>query len=383
MHRFLVLGAVLAAALLHGGAAGAWSWPADGPVCARSNSVRTATRPGSTGASTSAVSGGSPVRGPAAGTVTFAGSVPTHGRGVTILTADGYAVTLFHLDSIAVAKGDTVERAVLGTLGSSGDPEHGVPAVHLGIRGADEQEGYVDPLGLLPARRADRAAAASAPAPTPVAASAPAPPPVAPTAPGPRLRPAPLRRRPGRPAVGATRRDREPPRPSASRGRAAPVAAATQADPGRAADAAPASGVAQGIAIGAPPPAPHAAAGHVGADAGSRRVAAPSAVPRGVGSPPSTVVTRATAGAPRPARAHRDGVPTQATPLVRADHRTRSSGGADHARSGEPPSRAPGWTRRSSGSGDPTDRPPTRRARLRPPPSPSSRSALVPFGSGG
>ena len=34
---------------------------------------------------------------PAAGTVTFAGSVPTNGRTVTIQTADGYAVTLTHL----------------------------------------------------------------------------------------------------------------------------------------------------------------------------------------------------------------------------------------------------------------------------------------------
>ena len=32
MHRFLVLGAILAAALVQGGAAAAWSWPADGPV---------------------------------------------------------------------------------------------------------------------------------------------------------------------------------------------------------------------------------------------------------------------------------------------------------------------------------------------------------------
>ena len=92
------------------------------------------------------------------------------GRGVTILTADGYAVTLFHLESVAVAKGDVVdEGAVVGTLGSSGDPEHGVPVVHLGIRRADQQEGYVDPLGLLPDRPA-----APAPQPPP-AATAPSP----------------------------------------------------------------------------------------------------------------------------------------------------------------------------------------------------------------
>ena len=51
---------------------------------------------------------GEPVVAPAAGTVSFAGTVPTNGKSVTIETADGYSVTLTHLGSIAVAKGATV-----------------------------------------------------------------------------------------------------------------------------------------------------------------------------------------------------------------------------------------------------------------------------------
>ena len=83
---------------------------------------------GSTEGSTSPGPTGRTVRAPAAGTVTFAGSLPTHGRGVTILTADGYAVTLVHLGSLGVAKGDSVaEGSSVGTMGSSGDAEHAVP----------------------------------------------------------------------------------------------------------------------------------------------------------------------------------------------------------------------------------------------------------------
>ena len=110
MHRFLVVGAGGARALALSAPAGAWSWPADGAVL----------RPFALGSDAYAagqhrgvdVAGpeGAAVRAPAAGTVTFAGSLPTHGRGVTILTADGYAVTLVHLGTIGVAKGASVDE---------------------------------------------------------------------------------------------------------------------------------------------------------------------------------------------------------------------------------------------------------------------------------
>ena len=86
--------------------------------------------------------------------MTFAGSLPTYGRGVTILTSDGYAVTLVHLGSIGVAKGDAVaEGASIGTMGWSGDAEHAVAVPSTsGSASASQAEGYVDPLGLLPPR---------------------------------------------------------------------------------------------------------------------------------------------------------------------------------------------------------------------------------------
>ncbi|HEX3237887.1 MAG TPA: M23 family metallopeptidase [Gaiellaceae bacterium] len=94
---------------------------------------------------------GETVVAPAGGTVSFAGTVPTNGKSVTIETADGYSVTLTHLGSIAVVKGATVaEQDAIGAVGPSGTPEVDVPYVHLGIRVTADPNGYVDPLRLLP-----------------------------------------------------------------------------------------------------------------------------------------------------------------------------------------------------------------------------------------
>ena len=94
---------------------------------------------------------GETVVAPAEGTVSFAGTVPTSGKSVTIETADGYSVTLTHLGSIGVAKGASVsEGGTVGTIGPSGTPEVDGPYVHLGIRLTTDANGYVDPLGLLP-----------------------------------------------------------------------------------------------------------------------------------------------------------------------------------------------------------------------------------------
>jgi peptidase M23-like protein len=98
-----------------------------------------------------AAAAGETVVAPAAGTVSFAGTVPTNGESVTIETADGYSVTLTHLGSISVSKGATVaEQDAIGMVGPSGTPEVDAPYVHLGIRVTADPNGYVDPLTLLP-----------------------------------------------------------------------------------------------------------------------------------------------------------------------------------------------------------------------------------------
>ena len=135
MHRLLVFAATGLAALALSGSAVAWSWPSDGDVLRPFALGGDAYAAGQHRGIDVAGSEGSAVRAPASGTVSFAGSLPTYGRGVTIATADGYAVTLVHLGSIGVAKGDAVvEGASIGTMGWSGDAEHAVPSVHLGVR---------------------------------------------------------------------------------------------------------------------------------------------------------------------------------------------------------------------------------------------------------
>ncbi|HET9938725.1 MAG TPA: peptidoglycan DD-metalloendopeptidase family protein [Gaiella sp.] len=294
MHRFLVLGAVLAAALVHGAAARAWSWPTDGPVLRPFELGPDGYAAGQHRGLDVGGDAGSPVRGPAAGTVTFAGVVPTHGRGVTILTADGYAVTLFHLESIAVARGDAVgEGAVIGTLGSSGEPEHGVPALHLGIRRADQPEGYVDPVGLLPARPAAPAAQPPVAAvPAPAVVPTPVPPPVAPppatAAPPPPTAPGAPPAAPQPSAAGATTQVEQRATPTASPG---------------------GSGVPQGVTVAAPPGPTETADG--AADGAHRDVArGPGGVAVGRAVEGSTTVVRArpepasrpAVSRPRPAR---------------------------------------------------------------------------------
>jgi hypothetical protein len=134
-------------------AAYAWSWPVQGPVVqAFSYDEAYPYASGQhRGIDIGADAAGETVVAPAAGTVSFAGTVPTSGKSVTIVTDDGYAVTLTHLGSILVVKGAAVsERDAIGTVGPSGTAEVEGPYVHLGIRHAADPNGYVDPLGLLP-----------------------------------------------------------------------------------------------------------------------------------------------------------------------------------------------------------------------------------------
>ena len=149
MRRLACTGALALLALAP--AAQAWTWPASGPVL---RPFTFGVDPYSSGqhrgidvsAPADAV-----VPAPASGTVTFAGSVPTSGRSVTIQTADGYAVTLTHLGALLVMKGVLVaEGEGIGTIGPSGVPEVPEPYVHLGVRVAADPQGYVNPLSLLP-----------------------------------------------------------------------------------------------------------------------------------------------------------------------------------------------------------------------------------------
>jgi len=150
-HRLLL--PVLLAFLAGASPAHAWTWPASGPVLQHFSYDGDPYAAGQhRGVDVGGVAG-EPVLAPAAGSVTFAGTVPGGGRTVTIRTPDGLAVTLLHLGTIAAVKGASVaEGAQVGTLGSSGTSELAETYVHLGIRQASDGGGYLDPESFLPPR---------------------------------------------------------------------------------------------------------------------------------------------------------------------------------------------------------------------------------------
>jgi hypothetical protein len=177
-HAFAVVPTVLVfASLVLADTAAAWTWPTGGAVVQPFSFDHA--HPYAAGQHRGIdVSGaeGEPVAAPASGSVSFAGTVPGSGRSVTIDTPDGYAVTLTHLGSISVARGAAVsEGAAVGAVGATADAEVAGLYVHLGVRLEADEQGYVDPMGLLPARAAPEPPAVASPTPAPAAEPAPSP----------------------------------------------------------------------------------------------------------------------------------------------------------------------------------------------------------------
>ena len=348
MHRLLVFAATGLAALVLSGSAMAWSWPADGDVLRPFALGGDAYAAGQHRGVDVAGSEGSAVRAPASGTVTFAGSLPTYGRGVTIATADGYAVTLVHLGSIGVAKGDAVaEGASIGAMGWSGDAEHPVPSVHLGIRVASQAEGYVDPLGLLPPRSIPVPEPPPVQSPAPVAASSAAatPVPAVPAAAPPKT-PAPSPQ-PAAPAAAAQPASELPASPSVASPQAsvaapaAPAAAASAtADAPTAVDAAsPGFTVTGAGAVNAG----STASFRVATREDAVRVATRTNEPRVTGRPPAVETSTPSRVTSRPADAAVPGVQARSAgaapgPVARVTPgQSRACGGRGRARAFECP----------------------------------------------
>ena len=177
MHRLIVVAVTTAAVIASLAAtpgALAWIWPAEGPVLARSPVSSDPYAAGQHRGVDIGADLGRPVVAPAGGTVSFVGFVPGGGLQVTIATDDGYAVTLLQLGATSVERGSTLtEGTEVGVVGESSDAATLQPHVHLGVRIAADPNGYVDPLGLLPARQPAPAPPPSLPEP-PVAAPPPA-----------------------------------------------------------------------------------------------------------------------------------------------------------------------------------------------------------------
>lgn len=118
-------------------ACSAWSPPVPGPVVA--GFAPSGLYSGHWGVDLEAAPG-TAVLAPAAGTVTFAGTV-ARVAAVTITTPEGWKVTTSYLSVVYAPAGAKVSAGDL--LGSSG-LAHGRPAVHLSLR-IDGR--YVDPMG--------------------------------------------------------------------------------------------------------------------------------------------------------------------------------------------------------------------------------------------
>src|SRR5213082_2848274 len=149
------LGVIICCALaLPAASAKAWTWPVDGPVLRPF--VFDSAHPYAGGQHRGIDIAGDPgtsVRAPVDGVVSFAGTVPTGGKTVSIETPSGYTATLVHLGSITVTRGAHVdEGSVVGTVGPSGTVDLSDPYVYFGVRRSADEQGYVDPLTLLPAR---------------------------------------------------------------------------------------------------------------------------------------------------------------------------------------------------------------------------------------
>jgi hypothetical protein len=286
--------------------AGAWTWPVAGPVLAPFSFDPAHPYAGGEhrGVDIGADAGAAVVA-PVAGTVTFAGTVPTSGKSLSILTADSLSVTLTHLGALAVAKGASVdEGSPVGTVGPSGTPELSVPYVHLGVRRADDDTGYLDPLGFLPSL-----APVAPPAPSPAPAAAPPPEPAAPpvdatpAAPPPPVETAPPDAPPVEtmPVVAPPAAASPPVTAPAPPGEAPPVKAPAPA-PTAVAPPAPASPPVEAPPVTAPAPAPTA----VAPPAPAFDPAAPTTLPDPADATPPRLaepaaVSPAAAAAPGPA----------------------------------------------------------------------------------
>jgi len=135
-------------------AARAWTWPVDGPVLRPFSFDHAHPYAGGQHRGVDlGAPGGTQVLAPTGGIVSFAGTVPTGGKTVSIETPHGYTATLVHLGSIGVKRGAPVgEGSVVGTVGPSGVPELAEPYVYFGLRTTSDQQGYVDPMVFLPSR---------------------------------------------------------------------------------------------------------------------------------------------------------------------------------------------------------------------------------------
>ena len=150
MRRLAVL--LVCACALPVSAARAWTWPVDGPVLRPFSFDHAHPYAGGQHRGVDlGAPGGTQVLAPTGGIVSFAGTVPTGGKTVSIETPLGYTATLVHLGSIGVKRGAPVgEGSVVEPSARAACRSCTEPYVYFGLRTTSDQQGYVDPMIVLP-----------------------------------------------------------------------------------------------------------------------------------------------------------------------------------------------------------------------------------------
>jgi hypothetical protein len=168
----------MAALAVPAAAAEDWTWPVRGQVLTRYSNDNS--RPYAGGMHRGIdieAAVGTAVVAARSGVVTFVGPLGSAGLTVAVRTSDSrYATSYLHLSAITVARGDAVESGrKLGEVGVTGKRSAEQPHLHFGVRLADSEHAYVDPLTLLPPLPEARQSPLPAPVSTPAVKALPAP----------------------------------------------------------------------------------------------------------------------------------------------------------------------------------------------------------------
>ena len=153
-------------------AEGGWTWPVRGRVLTAYTNDNARPYAGGMHRGIDIAAGkGTPVVAARGGTVTYAGALGSSGIVVAVRSADGrHVASYLHLGAESVSRGEHVAAGTrIGAVGTTGRRSAPEPHLHFGVRLADVEHHYLDPLSLLPAR-----GGRDAPAPVPVAAPVPA-----------------------------------------------------------------------------------------------------------------------------------------------------------------------------------------------------------------
>jgi Peptidase family M23 len=148
-----------------------WRWPVEGRVITPFANAADPYAGGMHRGVDIAAPVGTPVLAARQGEVTYAGALGYSGLTVAVRTVDGYVTSYLHLAAVSVKRGEALDAGSrVGEVGTTGRRSQAAPHLHFGVRHAGEENGYVDPLSLLPARPG----ATEGAQPAPVPATAPA-----------------------------------------------------------------------------------------------------------------------------------------------------------------------------------------------------------------